>query len=268
MTITTIRFNEVTMRRKIHIHCPECGKKRYKTISRSYFRNGFHNESETRDKYNKELDNETARLQLKGIICSPCEKKGKPVELTIRDIHPGDELVTYNKVYAVKEINTTGRNPRKLILQVSLSATLRIIHTENYETTIRLQRWAKKSSNFGIPAYITMEVRPNRTSNYRFTVRMDNEADMQAVAALKAQIADQNKRGEARGYYGEPAQLRVKLQFRRPELNHPYAPKHKYGWGGSVRKDQKPKEADVYVYVRERYNRPEPRPAVCPLCGK
>jgi len=113
-----------------------------------------------------------------------------------------------------------------------------------------------------------MEVRPNRTSNYRFTVRMDNEADMQAVAALKAQIADQNKRGEARGYYGEPAQLRVKLQFRRPELNHPYAPKHKYGWGGSVRKDQKPKEADVYVYVRERYNRPEPRPAVCPLCGK
>ena len=113
-----------------------------------------------------------------------------------------------------------------------------------------------------------MEVRPNRTSSYRFTVRMDNEADMQAVAALKAQIADQNKRGESRGYYGEPAQLRVKLQFRRPELNHPYAPKNKYGWGGTVRKDQKPKEADVYVYVRERYKRPEPRPAVCPLCGK
>lgn len=116
MTISTVRFNEVTMRRKIRIHCPECGKKRYKTISRSYFRNGFHNESETRDKYNKELDNETAKLQLKGIICSPCENKGKPVELTIRDIHPGDELVTYNKVYAVKEINTTGRN-RTLVLE-------------------------------------------------------------------------------------------------------------------------------------------------------
>lgn len=85
---------------------------------------------------------------------------------------------------------------------------------------------------------------------------MGDEQDAIALANLRKQITEHNaylKDGMKRdktGYFASQPRLRVKLQFRRPELNHPHSRGTKYGWGGSVRSDQKPKEADVYVYAR------------------
>lgn len=106
-----------------------------------------------------------------------------------------------------------------------------------------------------------MEYRPGRTSSYRFTVRLNDENDLQALKNLRENISQQNKhikekrKNDRFGYWLKQPILRVKVQFRRPELNHPDTIGEnrrgmKYGWGGSVRKDQIPAQADVYILHR------------------
>jgi hypothetical protein len=113
-----------------------------------------------------------------------------------------------------------------------------------------------------------MEIKPNRSDSYQFTIRLDSPEDQEALKVLKARVQDENKRGESRTYWGTPCTNRVKLQFRRPELPHKYSKNgQKYGRGGSVCRDQNPKEADVYIYRRREETR-ETRTKVCPYCGK
>jgi (p)ppGpp synthase/HD superfamily hydrolase len=106
-----------------------------------------------------------------------------------------------------------------------------------------------------------MEYKPERTDSYRFTIRLNDENDQQALANIRKSISQQNKhikeqrKNDRTGYWGSQPILRVKVQFRLPELNHPRtitanSRGTKYGWGGSVRKDQIPTKADVYVYRR------------------
>ena len=77
----TYRFSEVRMTDKAHVTCPDCGKKRLVTVVRSYYRNGFHNEEETRAKYRVQIQEEVARLHSVGSRCKSCTdaQAGKPV---------------------------------------------------------------------------------------------------------------------------------------------------------------------------------------------
>jgi hypothetical protein len=106
-----------------------------------------------------------------------------------------------------------------------------------------------------------MEYKPGRTNSYRFTIRPNDENDKQALANIRESISQQNKhikeqrKNDQFGYWEKQPILRVKVQFRRPELNHPDTVNlncrgRKYGRGGSVRKDQIPAQADVYVLHR------------------
>lgn len=104
-----------------------------------------------------------------------------------------------------------------------------------------------------------MEYKPGRTSSYRFTIRTKDENDQKALANLRETISQQNKvirknraLPDKYGYWKGRPILRVTVKFRKPELNHPYTMgAHrlgtKYGAGGSVRKEQLPAEADVYI---------------------
>lgn len=110
-----------------------------------------------------------------------------------------------------------------------------------------------------------MEYRANRTPNYRFTVRMGDEKDLTGLKELRTTVSRWNKavregrKNDKTGYWSRQMLQRVKVYFRRPEKNYPkwdwstYSPipgsdsGRKYGMGGGVRKDQNPKEADVYV---------------------
>lgn len=108
-----------------------------------------------------------------------------------------------------------------------------------------------------------MEYRPGRTSAYRFTINLNDENDLQALANIRKTIAEQNKhikeqrKDDRYGYWAKEPILRVKVQYRRPELYHPATigennRGRKYGWGGNVRKEQIPTQADVYIHKRFR----------------
>lgn len=110
-----------------------------------------------------------------------------------------------------------------------------------------------------------MEYRENRTPSYRFTIKMGDERDILGLKALRESVSAHNKqvkegrKNDKFGYWAKQPLQRVKVYFRRPQKNYPkwdyrsYQPIPesdsgcKYGWGGGVRKDQNPSEADVYV---------------------
>lgn len=75
------QFSEQRMTRQVKTFCPQCNKKLNRVISRSYYNNGFHNVSETRDKYNAELNKEAAELMEKGVLCGACvdANNGTPI---------------------------------------------------------------------------------------------------------------------------------------------------------------------------------------------
>jgi len=96
-----------------------------------------------------------------------------------------------------------------------------------------------------------------RSSSYCFTIVMNDENDMKSLANIRANIAQLNKE-RAEGiknpreteYWKSKPKLRVKVQYRKPEHDHPDMMGRKYGLGGSVRKDQNPASADVYILHR------------------
>ena len=101
-----------------------------------------------------------------------------------------------------------------------------------------------------------MKRKLDRVSNtYLFTISMDSQEDLATLADLRRATKERRKQiqrsikvFQAHGI--EPAKIpqlpRVKVYFRRP--SKPFDNKgHLYGWGGSVRKDQGPTEADVYL---------------------
>lgn len=106
-----------------------------------------------------------------------------------------------------------------------------------------------------------MEYKTGRTPSYRFTISFNDLKDMEALKNLRESISSQNKiirenrkTGWTAYWYERPI-LRVKVQLRRPELNHPLTISEKsrgtkYLRGGSVRKSQLPTQADVYILHR------------------
>lgn len=111
---TTYRFEEVRMTRLVSIHCPECGKKRMKTLARTYYRNGFHNESETRAKYQEKLAEEAKKLESSGLICNKCEHKDDPPEQIMRaeDLREGDRLFrNYRRFHMAHDFIGVVREP-------------------------------------------------------------------------------------------------------------------------------------------------------------
>lgn len=103
-----------------------------------------------------------------------------------------------------------------------------------------------------------MEYKPGRTDSYRFTINMSDPKDIQALRNLREDISRQNqntKEKQKRGYLMNQPILRVRTMFRAPEFNHPLTmggnqSGTKYLRGGSVRKEQKPSYADVYIHHR------------------
>lgn len=68
-----INFSEIKLGGgKVPYICSGCGKKRTRIVARSYHRNGFHNEDDTRAKYRKEIEVETYVLLSGQGICSKC----------------------------------------------------------------------------------------------------------------------------------------------------------------------------------------------------
>lgn len=66
------RFQEVKQSSSVKVECPRCGKSRNLIVSRSYYRNGFHDESATREKNRTEINREVEHLQRDGKICKAC----------------------------------------------------------------------------------------------------------------------------------------------------------------------------------------------------
>ena len=100
-----------------------------------------------------------------------------------------------------------------------------------------------------------MQRKLNRVSRtYLFTISLDSQEDLDALADLRRVAKEQ--RQESQNFIKrlkpwhelviKPSMPRVKVYFRKP--TKAYDTKGRlYGWGGSVRKDQNPKEADVYL---------------------
>jgi hypothetical protein len=77
---------------------------------------------------------------------------------------------------------------------------------------------------------------------------MTDPTDLEALKDLRKSVAKE------RGFLKRASMKRVpivKVYFRRPELPHGYTHDRSrhwmYGQGGGVRKDQNPREADVYL---------------------
>ncbi|MEZ0208855.1 MAG: hypothetical protein ACAH17_01605 [Candidatus Paceibacterota bacterium] len=80
-------------------------------LSRSYTINPFHNETETREKLNKQLDRESDELKQNGLACAKCSKDpNAPREWTVRDLQEGDELIAPWNVWRVDKIYIDGRS--------------------------------------------------------------------------------------------------------------------------------------------------------------
>jgi hypothetical protein len=101
-----------------------------------------------------------------------------------------------------------------------------------------------------------MKRKLDRVSNtYLFTISMTSPEDVASLEDLRRAARDRRRQIQKsieafRAHGIEPAKIpelpRVKVYFRRP--SKPFnARGHLYGWGGSVRKDQGPTEADVYL---------------------
>lgn len=82
MGITSYRFAEVKQTKSGTVHCPQCNKKRTLTLSKSYYRNGFHNEQETWEKNKAALEKDMLALQEKGEICQACQDENNNEPLT------------------------------------------------------------------------------------------------------------------------------------------------------------------------------------------
>jgi hypothetical protein len=100
-----------------------------------------------------------------------------------------------------------------------------------------------------------MQRKLNRVSRtYLFTISMNSQEDLDALADLR-RVAKE-RRQESQNFIKslkpwhelvvKPEMPRVKVYFRKP--TKAYDNKGRlYGWGGSVRKEQNPTEADVYL---------------------
>jgi len=72
--LTTYNFQEIKMGGcRVNYVCPDCKKKRVKTVSRSYYRNGLHDESATRQKLGEQIQNECADLRAEKVPCQKCK---------------------------------------------------------------------------------------------------------------------------------------------------------------------------------------------------
>jgi hypothetical protein len=66
-----------------------------------------------------------------------------------------------------------------------------------------------------------------KSNKYLFTIALDNEEDLKALSDIKKRV-------------------KVYVKYRRPEL--PYYPNgNMYGYGGTIKLSQNPREADVYL---------------------
>lgn len=96
----SVTFDEMRQARKVRVKCPECGKSRELSVSRSYCRNGFHDERETRAKQWQEILAECEQLERDGRICQACEDAANNEPII-------DKLVVTNdkrqKVYTVRD---------------------------------------------------------------------------------------------------------------------------------------------------------------------
>lgn len=79
---TRITFQGVTQSVSCPVKCPDCGRDWTKTESTTYYRNGFHNESETREKNRVELERRKASLAKHGLICKSCTDKRLDLPVT------------------------------------------------------------------------------------------------------------------------------------------------------------------------------------------
>lgn len=89
-----------------------------------------------------------------------------------------------------------------------------------------------------------MEYKPGRIVSYRFTVDLNDENDKVCLKNLKDAVKMQNDFSKN---YNLNNFFKVIVRYRKPKHNHPLYPQLKYAPGGSVRKEQKPQFADVYV---------------------
>ena len=75
--MSTVRytFSAVVQRGEAKTKCTGCGKKLTRVVKKSYYRNGFHNEDETREKNRVWIASEIARLGRDGVVCKSCQNK-------------------------------------------------------------------------------------------------------------------------------------------------------------------------------------------------
>lgn len=74
-------FRGVVQRQNVAVTCPKCGKTRRLVVSKTYYRNGLHNEHETRKRNADWIEAKCERLQRDGVICSACKaaERGDPI---------------------------------------------------------------------------------------------------------------------------------------------------------------------------------------------
>lgn len=90
MSYTTIRFEQIVMGGgRVEYTCRTCGKKRSRVVKRTYCRNGFHNESETRRQYQEELMKERFMLHEGRGVCTVCFDNGEREDWS-KEIVPED----------------------------------------------------------------------------------------------------------------------------------------------------------------------------------
>lgn len=76
--LTTYTFPEVVMGGfRVQYTCRCCGKKRTRTVKRTYYRNGFHNETETRAQFAIEIEKERFMLYEGRGVCTVCFDNGE-----------------------------------------------------------------------------------------------------------------------------------------------------------------------------------------------
>ena len=87
-----------------------------------------------------------------------------------------------------------------------------------------------------------------KSRSYLCTIKLDSSQDLECLDQLKHGISLKRKVLKSRGAKQLPI---VTVKYRKPQL--PYNPRistSKYGWGGTVKKDQAPLEADIYIHQR------------------
>lgn len=70
------RFEGVEQRLVAKYTCNGCGKKRQKVLKKVYYRNGLHDEDETRHKNWAWLYKKKGEIERDGMLCRACDPEG------------------------------------------------------------------------------------------------------------------------------------------------------------------------------------------------